>query len=36
MAAIVADRVGANPAAAYDINAACAGLHLRRSPRPTR
>lgn len=25
MAAVVADRVGANPAAAYDINAACAG-----------
>ena len=25
VAAIVADRVGANPAAAYDINAACAG-----------
>ncbi|GAB3617046.1 ketoacyl-ACP synthase III [Okibacterium endophyticum] len=25
MAAIVADRVGANPAAAYDLNAACAG-----------
>jgi len=25
MAAIVADRVGANPAAAYDVNAACAG-----------
>ena len=26
VAAIVADRVGANPAAAYDINAACAGF----------
>ncbi|RZU65321.1 3-oxoacyl-[acyl-carrier-protein] synthase III [Microterricola gilva] len=25
MAAVVADRVGANPAAAYDVNAACAG-----------
>lgn len=25
MAAVVADRVGANPAAAYDMNAACAG-----------
>ncbi|MGG7464065.1 beta-ketoacyl-ACP synthase III [Plantibacter sp. YIM 135347] len=25
MAAVVADRVGANPAAAYDLNAACAG-----------
>lgn len=25
MAAVVADRIGANPAAAYDINAACAG-----------
>jgi 3-oxoacyl-[acyl-carrier-protein] synthase III len=25
MSAVVADRVGANPAAAYDINAACAG-----------
>ncbi|HRQ01186.1 MAG TPA: 3-oxoacyl-ACP synthase, partial [Terrimesophilobacter sp.] len=25
MAAVVADRVGANPAAAYDANAACAG-----------
>ena len=25
MAAVVADRVGANPAAAYDTNAACAG-----------
>ena len=26
VAAIVADRVGANPAAAYDVNAACAGF----------
>ena len=26
MAAVVADRVGANPAAAYDVNAACAGF----------
>ena len=26
MAAVVADRVGANPAAAYDMNAACAGF----------
>src|SRR5690606_15123968 len=26
MAAVVADRVGANPAAAYDTNAACAGF----------
>src|SRR5690349_9575456 len=26
MAAVVADRVGANPAAAYDENAACAGF----------
>ena len=26
VAAIVADRVGANPAAAFDINAACAGF----------
>ena len=26
MSAIVADRVGANPAAAYDLNAACAGF----------
>ena len=26
VAAIVADRVGANPAAAYDLNAACAGF----------
>jgi 3-oxoacyl-[acyl-carrier-protein] synthase-3 len=26
MSAVVADRVGANPAAAYDINAACAGF----------
>ncbi|UCR89476.1 beta-ketoacyl-ACP synthase III [Mycetocola spongiae] len=25
MAAVVADRIGANPAAAYDLNAACAG-----------
>src|SRR5258708_1940664 len=25
MAAVVADRVGSNPAAAYDVNAACAG-----------
>ena len=24
--AIVADRIGANPAAAYDVNAACAGF----------
>jgi len=26
MAAVVADRVGSNPAAAYDVNAACAGF----------
>ncbi|RZI93539.1 MAG: 3-oxoacyl-ACP synthase, partial [Microbacterium sp.] len=26
VSAIVADRVGANPAAAYDVNAACAGF----------
>ena len=26
VSAIVADRVGANPAAAYDVNAACAGV----------
>ena len=26
MAAVVADRVGSNPAAAYDLNAACAGF----------
>ena len=26
MAAVVADRIGANPAAAYDMNAACAGF----------
>ena len=28
VSAIVADRVGANPAAAYDVNAACAGFAL--------